>query len=83
MGEPNEPKKTVLAQGSGGAMVADTMGGCLHLHSDETARVTPHRQIVLFAEFLASAGVFDRWVQASHCTATDPTYRAHGMCWAR
>ncbi len=31
---------------------------------DETAQATPHGQIVFFAEFLATAGVFDRWVQA-------------------
>ena len=29
---------------------------------DETAQATPHGQLVFFAEFLATAGVFDRWV---------------------
>ncbi|MBE7419754.1 MAG: transposase [Ideonella sp.] len=63
MGEANEPKKTMLAQASEDAMVVDTMGGRVHVRWDETAQATPHGQIVFFAEFLATAGVFDRWVQ--------------------
>lgn len=39
------------------------MGGRVHVRWDETAQATPHGQIVFFAEFLATAGVFDRWVQ--------------------
>ena len=62
MGEANEPKKTALAQASEDAMVVDTMGGRVHVRWDETAQATPHGQIVFFAEFLATAGVFDRWV---------------------
>lgn len=64
MGESDKPKKTVLAQAGEDAMVVDTMGGRVHVHWDETAQATPHGQIVFFAEFLATAGVFDRWVQA-------------------
>jgi len=63
MGEGKEPKKTALAQASEDAMVVDTMGGRVHVRWDETAQATPHGQIVFFAEFLATAGVFDRWVQ--------------------
>ncbi|MCA3243629.1 MAG: IS1380 family transposase [Rubrivivax sp.] len=63
MGEANEPKKSALAQASEDAMVVDTMGGRVHVRWDETAQATPHGQIVFFAEFLATAGVFDRWVQ--------------------
>jgi hypothetical protein len=63
MGEANEPKKTFLAQASEDAMAVDTMGGRVHVRWDETAQATPHGQIVFFAEFLATAGVFDRWVQ--------------------
>ena len=44
-------------------MVADTMGGRMHVRWDETAQATPHGRTVFFAEFLATAGVFDRWVQ--------------------
>ncbi|MBI5718829.1 MAG: hypothetical protein HZC37_14210 [Burkholderiales bacterium] len=64
MGESDEPKKSALAQAGEAAMVADTMGGRVHVRWDETAQATPHGQIVFFAEFLATAGVFDRWVQA-------------------
>lgn len=39
------------------------MGGRVHVRWDETAQATPHGRIVFFAEFLATAGVFDRWVQ--------------------
>jgi hypothetical protein len=63
MGEADEPKKTTLALASTDAMAVDTMGGRVHVRWDETAQVTPHGQIVFFAEFLATAGVFDRWVQ--------------------
>jgi hypothetical protein len=63
MGEGNEPKKTAVAQAGEDAMVVDTMGGRVHVRWDETAQATPHGQIVFFAEFLATAGVFDRWVQ--------------------
>jgi hypothetical protein len=63
MSEAKEPKKSTLAQASEDAMVVDTMGGRVHVRWDETAQATPHGQIVFFAEFLATAGVFDRWVQ--------------------
>lgn len=64
MGESDEPRKTALARRCAVARVADTMGGRVHVRWDETAQATPHGQIVFFAEFLATAGVFDRWVQA-------------------
>ena len=63
MGESNGPKKSMLAQASEQAMVMDTMGGRMHVRWDEAAQATPHGQLVFFAEFLATAGVFDRWVQ--------------------
>ena len=53
----------MLAQASEQAMVVDTMGGRMHVRWDDTAHATPHGQLVFFAEFLATAGVFDRWVQ--------------------
>ena len=64
MGEANEVKKSVLSQAIEDAMVVDTMGGRVHVRWDQTAQATPHGQIVFFAEFLAAAGVFERWVQA-------------------
>jgi hypothetical protein len=44
------------------AMVVDTLGGRMHVRWDEGASATPNGQLVFFAEFLAVAGVFDRWV---------------------
>ena len=61
MGEADELKKTALAQACEGAMaagtmmVADTMGGRMHVRWDDTAQATPHGQIVFFAEFLGTA----------------------------
>ena len=63
MDEANKRKKTVLARASEQALVADTLCGRMHVRWDETAQATPHGQIVFFAEFLATAGVFERWVQ--------------------
>ncbi|WP_454693480.1 hypothetical protein [Achromobacter aegrifaciens] len=34
----------------------------MHVRWDETAQATPHGQVEFFAEFLATAGVFDRWL---------------------
>lgn len=65
MGEHKQPTKTALALAGEEAMVVQTMGGRMHVRWDETARATPHGQLVFFAEFLATAGVFDRWVE--HC----------------
>ncbi|HSM20939.1 MAG TPA: hypothetical protein VK876_01890 [Rubrivivax sp.] len=62
--EANEPKKTALAQAGEDAVAVDTMGGRVHVRWDETAQATPHGQILFFAELLATAGVFDRWVEA-------------------
>ena len=63
MGESSKSKKTLLAHADEEAMAVDTMGGRVHVRWDDKAQATPHGQIVFFAEFLAAAGVFDRWVQ--------------------
>jgi hypothetical protein len=39
---------------------------------DETAQATPHGQLVFFAEFLATAGIFDDWVQNCPLHYTSP-----------
>ena len=72
MGEGIEQKETVLAQASEDAMVVDTMGGRMHVRWDETAQATAHGQIAFFAEFLATAGVFDRWVDACPLRYSSP-----------
>jgi hypothetical protein len=72
MGEVIEQHKTVLAQASEAAMVVDTMGGRMRVRWDETAQATPHGQIAFFAEFLATAGVFDRWIDACPLRYSSP-----------
>jgi len=63
MSESDRPTKTALAMAAGEAMVVDTLGGRMRVRWDEQAQATPHGQLVFFAEFLATAGVFDRWVE--------------------
>ena len=72
MGERKMPSKTALAAASEEALVVQTMGGRMHVRWDETARATPHGQLVFFAEFLAVAGVFDRWVEQCPLNYTRP-----------
>jgi hypothetical protein len=72
MGERKEPSKTALAAASEEAMVVQTMGGRMHVRWDESARATPHGQLVFFAEFLATAGVFERWVDECPLSYSSP-----------
>ena len=44
--------------------VVDTLGGRMHVRWDRDAAATPRGQLVCFAEFLATAGVFERWMLA-------------------
>jgi hypothetical protein len=48
------------------------MGGRMHVRWDQSAQATPHGQIVFFAEFLATAGVFDRWVEGCPLRYSSP-----------
>ena len=73
MGDTNKPKKGVLALASEEVMVAHMMGGRMHVRWDETAQATPHGQLVFFADFLATSGVFERWVDACPLNYTSPT----------
>ena len=72
MGERMEPKKSELALAGQEAMVVQTLGGRMHVRWDETTSATPHGQLVFFAEFLATAGVFERWVQECPLRFTSP-----------
>lgn len=36
----------------------------MHIRWDESAAATPHGKLVFFAEFLATTGVFERWVSS-------------------
>jgi len=49
MGERKELSKTAVALASEEAMVVQTMGGRIHVRWDETARATPHGQLVFNA----------------------------------
>ena len=66
-----EAKRKALAARRGGStapsqpQIVDTLGGRMHVRWDEAAAATPHGQLVFFAEFLATTGVFERWVD--HC----------------
>lgn len=52
-----------MSAGSGDeAMVVDTLGGRMHVRWDEGAAATPNGQLVFFTEYLATVGVFDKWV---------------------
>ncbi len=48
----------------------------MHVRWDETARATPHGQLVFFTEFLATAGVFERWVEGCPLSYTSPNASA-------
>ena len=65
MGESKRKQKVALvdsAEGGDTPQVVDTLGGRMHVRWDRHAAATPHGQLVFFAEFLATAGVFERWV---------------------
>jgi len=49
--------------------VVDTLGGRIHVRWDDRAVATPHGQLVFFAEFLQTTGIFERWV--STCPLAD------------
>jgi len=72
MGESRQAKKTALAAASQEMMQVHTLGGRMHVRWDETAQATPHGQLVFFAEFLATAGLFDRWVQGCPLNYSSP-----------
>ncbi len=77
MGELMKRRKTAVAQASEEFVAVQTMGGGMHVRWDETAQTTPHRQIVYFAEFLATAGIFESWVQS--CTLLYSSPNAPGV----
>ncbi len=72
MGEIIKCVKTALAQACDEFVAVQTMGGRMHVRWDHGAQATPHGQIVYFAEFLATAGIFDNWVKACPLHYTSP-----------
>jgi hypothetical protein len=71
MGEQIEARTRPIAQAVE-MMAVQTLGGRMHVRWDESAQATPHGQLVFFAEFLAAAGVFDRWVDACPLSYSSP-----------
>ena len=54
------------------AMAVDALGGRMHERWDEGARSHSQRRVAVFAEFLATAGIFDRWVEDCPVAYTGP-----------
>ncbi len=70
MGEQKRKREVALATEA--AMVVDTLGGRMHVRWDEGAQATPNGQLVFFAEFLQTAGIFERWVEDCPLSYTSP-----------
>ena len=56
---------TVAARGNNPVTIVDTLGRRIRVEWDPAASVTPMGQLVYFAQFLATAGLFSAWVK--HC----------------
>jgi hypothetical protein len=54
------------------AMVVDTPGGRIHVQWDHAASATPNAQLTFFAEFLASTGVYDSWINSCPLSYSSP-----------
>ena len=72
MGELIKRQKTAVAQAGEEFVAVQTMGDRMHVRWDETAQATPHGQIVYFAEFLATAGILESWVQSCSLRCSSP-----------
>jgi hypothetical protein len=46
----------------------ETLGGRIHIRWDHEASATPNAQLAFFAEFLATAGVYESWVASCPLT---------------
>ncbi len=69
-----ESKRRQLAIQSRGyeAMAVDTPGGRIQVQWDHGASATPNAQLTFFAEFLATTGVYDAWVNSCPLSYTSP-----------
>jgi hypothetical protein len=77
MGEARRKALAMRHEGAGGEQpleVVDTLGVRMHVRWDDGAAATPHGKLVFFAEFLATTGVFERWV--SCCPLAYPSGNA-------
>ena len=71
MGEAKRREKAALAQALE-AMAVDTPGGRIHVQWDHTASASPNAQLTFFAEFLATTGVYDSWVESGPLSYSSP-----------
>jgi hypothetical protein len=54
------------------AQVVDTPGGRIHVKWDHGASATPNAQLSFFAEFLATTGLYDKWLESCPLTYSSP-----------
>ena len=54
------------------AMAVDTPGGRIHVQWDHAASATPNAQLTFFAEFLATTGVYESWVNSCPLSYSSP-----------
>ncbi|MFA6183161.1 MAG: hypothetical protein WC672_13755, partial [Acidithiobacillus sp.] len=59
--EEKHPQKAIPAAVQ--AMIVDTMGGRVQGSWDKASSATSFGQLVFFAEFLETSGLFDAWVE--------------------
>jgi hypothetical protein len=81
MGEIIKCVKTALAQASEEYVAVQTMGGRMHVRWDHVAQATPHGQIVYFAEFLVTVGIFDNWVKTCPKSPRRARFSGGSMPW--
>ena len=81
----NLKRKREVALATEKAMAVDTLGGRMHVRWDEGAQATPNGQREFFAEFLATAEIFERWVEDCPLAYTSPNAasrpRPSETCW--
>jgi hypothetical protein len=71
MGEAKRRVKLALTQALG-AMAVDTPGGRIHVQWDHTASASPNAQLTFFAEFLATTGIYESWVDSCPLSYNSP-----------
>jgi hypothetical protein len=69
MGESSREEISVYGSESESFSV-ETPGGRIHIRWDYEASATPNAQLAFFAEFLATAGVYESWVASCPLTYT-------------
>jgi hypothetical protein len=77
MGEAKRREKAVLAQALE-TMAVDTPGGRIHVQWDHTASASPNAQLTFFAEFLATTGLYDAWVESCPLSYASPNAPGKG-----